>query len=84
MPSIASNRTARSLNRLEIELVDGAHLEDAAVVHDREPIAQDLGLLHVVGRQQDRPAVGLEAPDEVPQGAPGRRIETRSSARRGR
>ncbi len=74
-PSMASNRTARSLKRLRDELVDGAHLEDVAVVHDREPIAQDLGLLHVVRRQQDRPALRLEVEDEVPEGAPGGRVE---------
>ena len=39
------------------ELVDRARLEDLAVVHDREPVAQDLRLLHVVRRQQDRPAL---------------------------
>ena len=45
------------------------------MVHDREPVAQDLGLLHVVRRQQDGPAVGLEAADEVPQRPPGRGVE---------
>ena len=45
------------------------------MVHDRESIAQDLGLLHVVGREQDRPAARLHAEDEVPQRAPSRRIE---------
>ena len=45
------------LEPLRDELVDRAHLEDVAVVHDREAVAQDLGLFHVVGRQQDRPAL---------------------------
>ena len=39
------------------ELPHGARLEDPAVVHDREPVAQDLGLLHVVGREEDRPSL---------------------------
>ena len=49
---MASKRTARSWNRRSDQLVDGPELEDPAVVHDRDPVAQDLGLLHVVGRQQ--------------------------------
>ena len=36
-------------------------LEDPAVVHDRNPVAQHLGLVHVVGREHDRPAVLVEA-----------------------
>ena len=45
------------LEALRDQLVDRAHLEDVAVVHDRQAVAQDLGLLHVVGRQQHRPAL---------------------------
>src|SRR5688500_1251380 len=33
------------------ELADRPRFEDAAVVHDRQPIAEDLGLFHVVRRQ---------------------------------
>ena len=72
---VGSKRTARSWKRFGHELVDRAHLEDPAVVHDREPVAQDLGLFHVVGRQQHRAPVGLEPADEVPQRPPGRRVE---------
>ena len=45
------------------------------MVHDRDPVAQDLGLLHVVGRQQDGPALRLGAPDEVPERPPRGRIQ---------
>jgi hypothetical protein len=37
------------------------------MVHDRESVAQDLRLLHVMGRQEDRDALGLEDPDDLPE-----------------
>ena len=83
-PSIVVEPDGALLEPLRDELVDGPHLEDVAVVHDREAVAQDLGLLHVVRRQQDRPAVALERQDEVPQRRAGRPGRGRSSARRGR
>ena len=46
------------------------------VIHDRELVAQALGLIHVVRRQQDRPAGLLEFLDQVPQLPPCLRIET--------
>ena len=45
------------------------------MVHDRDAVAQVLGLFHVVRRQQHRAALGLEPLDEVPQRAPALRIE---------
>ena len=42
----------------------GDHL---AVVHDRHAVAEPLGLVHVVRRQQDRPAGALELVDEIPE-----------------
>ena len=42
----------------------GDHL---AVIDDRHPVAQPLGLVHVVRRQQDGPALGAEAADDVPE-----------------
>jgi hypothetical protein len=47
------------------------------MVHDRQAIAQDLGLLHVVGGQQHRAALRLEPADDVPQGPSCGRIEAR-------
>ena len=35
----------------------GVEGEDLAVVHDRDPVAELVGLLHVVGGQQDRLAL---------------------------
>ena len=49
--------------------------DDVAVVHDGDAIAQLLRLIHVVRRQHDRPALALEGDDQIPQLAPGLRIE---------
>ena len=57
------------------QFIDRPHLQDVTVVHDRQPVAQDFGFLHVVGRQQDRPALALERQHEVPERPAGGRIE---------
>ena len=44
---------------------------DPAVVHDGDPVAQGLGLLYVVGREDDGLSVGVDQADELPQVAPG-------------
>src|SRR3989442_3326198 len=46
-----------------------------SMVHDRHAIAQPLGFLHVVRRQQHRAARRPEAADHVPQLAPRLRVE---------
>ncbi len=53
----------------------GVEGEDAAVVHDRHPPAQLVGLLHVVRREQDRLALGVELAEDLPQGEPALRVE---------
>ena len=45
------------------------------VVHDRHPIAEPLGLVHVVGGEQDGAPVRLEAFDQLPELPAGLRIE---------
>src|SRR4051794_23579796 len=52
--------------------VAGQHL---AVVHDRDPLAELLGLLHVVGGEQDRLAGRVQRPQRVPQVDPGLRVD---------
>ena len=42
--------------------------EDLAVVHDGHPVAQLVGLFHVVGGQEDRLALAVEALEDLPQG----------------
>ena len=44
--------------------------EDLAVVHDRHPVAQLVGLLHVVRRQHDGLALAVEAFEQLPQRQP--------------
>jgi len=45
------------------------------VVHDGDPLAEPVRLLHVVGREQDRLAVAVQLAEQVPQRQPALRIE---------
>ena len=49
--------------------------DDLRLVHDHEPVAQLLGLVHVVGRQDERHAALLEPVEPVPQQVAGLRVE---------
>ena len=49
--------------------------DDPPVVHDDEPVAQLLGLVHVVGRDDERDALALEPEQPVPQHVPRLRVE---------
>ena len=49
--------------------------DDAAAVHDDEPVAELLGLVHVVGGQHQRDALLLEPVQPVPQHVAGLRVE---------
>ena len=68
-----------------LELGRRADRQDPAVVDDRDPLAQLVGLGHVVGREEDRPARdrGLPAGHELADGARRPRRRGRASARRG-
>ena len=46
------------------------------MVHDGHAVAQLGGFLHVVGREHDRLALGLESFDQVPERAPRLRVQT--------
>ena len=46
-----------------------------AVVDDGEPVAELVGLLHVVGGEQDGLAVGVELAEDLPQGDAALRVE---------
>ncbi len=50
--------------------------DDAPVGEDGDPVGQVLGLVHVVGGQEDRLAELAEPGDDLPGGPAGRRIET--------
>ena len=49
------------------EVRGGAPSDDAALVHDHQPIAELLGLVHVVGRDDERDAFALEPVQPIPQ-----------------
>ena len=51
--------------------------EDLAVVHDRHPIAELVGLLHVVGRQQDRLPLAVQLAEDLPQRQAALRVQAR-------
>ena len=51
------------------EVVGAVDGDDLPAVHDRQAIAQQLGLVHVMGRQHDRDAVVPDLLDELPHGS---------------
>src|SRR5258708_4891574 len=51
---------------LPLEAVGGVLADDLTVVHDRQAVAEDVGLIHVVGRQEDGDAFGAQAAHLVP------------------
>ena len=57
------------------ELLGAALGDDAALAQDRHAVGEVLGLVHVVGGEEDRLAERLEALDHVPGVAPGGRVE---------
>jgi hypothetical protein len=51
--------------------------DDTSVIDDRDTVAQELGFVHVVRRQQDGAAVATERPQRLPQLAARLRVQTR-------
>ena len=47
------------------------------MVHDRDPVAEPVGLLHVVRGEQDRLARAVQLAEQVPQREPALRVEAR-------
>ena len=62
---------------LGLELVGGALGDDLPFVDDHDPVGQRVGLLEVLGREQDRRALLGAVPDDVPHVQPAARVETR-------
>ena len=62
---------------LPLELVGGALGHDLALVDDREAVGEGVGLLEVVGRQEDRRAQRSEVADLLPHAGAGLRVEAR-------
>ena len=57
------------------QLARGALRDDLRLVHDHEPIAELLRLVHVVRREDERHALLLEAVEAVPERVPRLRVE---------
>ena len=49
--------------------------DDPAAVHDDQPVAQLLGLVHVVGGEDERRPALLQPVEAIPDQVPGLRIE---------
>ena len=91
---VASRAPARSPVALDAQLGVGARArlqllgrverEQLAVVDDRDPLAELVGLFHVVRGEHDRLALRVELVHDVPQREAALRVEARRSARRGR
>ena len=62
----------------------GALGDDAAVVEDRDPVGELVGLVEVLRGEEDRDAVGDQVADDLPHGRGGCAGRARWSARRGR
>src|SRR5665647_1721818 len=54
---------------------DGVEGDDAAVVDDRDPVAEPLGLLHEVRGEHDGRAAVADLPDDVPDRQAGLRVQ---------
>src|SRR5215208_3032689 len=57
------------------ERVRRALADDLAGDDHRDPVGQPLGLFHVVGGEEDRLAEIAQTRDDVPRGAPCRRVK---------
>ena len=58
-----------------LEVARAAEREDPPVVHDRHPVAELVGLLHVVGGEQHGLPGRVEVPEDLPQRQPALRVE---------
>ena len=62
---------------LALELLGGALGDQAALVEHRDPVGELVGLLQVLGGEEDGGAVGHQLADDPPHRAPAARVETR-------
>ena len=58
-----------------LELVGGALGDQPAVVEDRDPVGELVGLVQVLRREEDRDAAGDEVADDLPHGAAAARVQ---------
>jgi len=55
----------------------GVQREDLAVIHDGDPVAELVGLFHVVRGEHDRLAVAVQLAEQVPQRQAALRVQAR-------
>ena len=70
-------RSSVSAPIVALRLIRGVEREQPPVVDDRHPLAELVGLFHVVRGEHDRLAVGVELADDVPQREAALRVEAR-------
>ena len=73
--SVGSVVRPEALAQLGLELRRRALAHDHAVVDDRQPVAELVGLLEVLRGEEDRRAAAVDAPHLVPHGQPARGVE---------
>src|SRR5256885_1421584 len=66
---------AQRATDLTVRILHGSFEQDAALLDDVQPLGERLGLVEVVGRQEDRRAFPGELPEHVPHGSPRERVE---------
>ena len=82
--SSGNARCTRSVPTRRFSSVRRALRDQPAAVEDGDPVGELVGLLQVLRGEEDRrPGLG-QLPDRRPDPAPARRVQARSSARRGR
>jgi hypothetical protein len=69
-------KRSSATSRLTCSVIRRAFGDDLAVVHHHQPVAQLLGLVHVVGGQHQGHALVLEPVQPVPQHVPGLRVQS--------
>src|SRR5215213_7848550 len=68
---------AASLPQVGLKLLRGALLHDPPAVDDRDAVAELIGLLEVLRREEDRRPVSVDPPQLLPDGQPARGVEAR-------
>jgi hypothetical protein len=58
-----------------LELLGGALGDDPALIEDRDPVGELIGLVQVLGGEEDRYPVGGETADDLPHGTAATRVE---------
>src|SRR4051794_23474926 len=66
--SVGLDGDGRSGAERPLQLIGRVEGEDLAVVHDRHPVAELVGFLHVVGGEEDGLSAAVQFAQDLPQG----------------